>query len=133
MRHPCFEHHHDGISPIRIGAAFLAASAAWLLAPDLAWAAVTFGEIGFNVADNAKGVAKGVTMAGFAGGAGMGVWGCVEMYKAGKRQGDSTYGGGITKVVVGALLLGLSEFLGSGSATLFGSDQTAGLGELGLK
>jgi hypothetical protein len=34
------------------------------------------------VADNAKGVAKGITMAGFAGGAGMGVWGCVDMYNA---------------------------------------------------
>ena len=34
---------------------------------------------------------------------------------------------------VGALALGLGEFLGSGSATLFGSDQTSGLGELGIK
>ncbi|CAK7025433.1 MAG: hypothetical protein DELT_02562 [Desulfovibrio sp.] len=54
------------------------------------------------------------------------------MYKAGKNQGNSTYPGGVIKVVVGALLLGIGEFLGSGSATLFGSDQTSGLGELGL-
>ena len=56
----------------------------------------------------------------------------INMYKAGKHQGQSTYAGGITKVVIGALALGLGEFLGSGSATLFGSDQTSGLGDLGL-
>ena len=70
------------ISPGRLVATFAAISAIWLLAPDIAHAAVAFGEIGQNVAANAKGVAKGVTVAGFAGGAGMGVWGCVEMYNA---------------------------------------------------
>lgn len=54
------------------------------------------------------------------------------MYKATKNQGQHTYGAGLTKVIIGALVLGLGEFLGSGSATLFGSDQTTGLGELGL-
>lgn len=54
------------------------------------------------------------------------------MYKASKSQGQATYHGGIVKLLVGALVLGLGEFLGSGSATLFGSDQTSGLGELGL-
>ena len=54
------------------------------------------------------------------------VWTCT------KNQGQSTYAGGLTKVVIGALALGLGEFLGSGSATLFGSDQTSGMGELGL-
>ena len=53
------------------------------------------------------------------------------MYKATKNQGQSTYAGGLTKVVIGALALGLGELLGSGSATLFGSDQTSGMGELG--
>lgn len=56
----------------------------------------------------------------------------IDMYKATKNQGQSTYAGGLTKVVIGALALGLGEFLGSGSATLFGSDQTSGMGELGL-
>ena len=100
--------------------------------PEIINAAVTFGEIGQNVAESAKGVAKGITLAGYATGAGMGVWGCVDMYKATKNQGQSTYAGGLTKVVIGALALGLGEFLGSGSATLFGSDQTSGMGELGL-
>ena len=45
----------------------------------------------------------------------------IDMYKATKNQGQSTYAGGLTKVVIGALALGLGEFLGSGSATLFGS------------
>lgn len=120
------------VSPLRFTAAFLGMAAIWLLAPELAQAAVTFGEIGQNVAENAKGVAKGVTLAGYAAGAGMGVWGTVDMYKATKQQGQSTYAGGLTKVVIGALALGLGELLGSGSATLFGSDQTSGMGDLGL-
>ena len=57
----------------------------------------------------------------------------INMYKAGKGQGQGGYPSGIAKVLVGALALGLGEFLGSGSATLFGSDQTSGLGELGIK
>ena len=57
---------------------------------------------------------------------------CVDMYKATHNQGQATHARGLTKIIVGALLLGIGEFLGSGSATLFGSDQTSGLGELGL-
>lgn len=120
------------VSPLRWTAAFLSVAAVWLFAPEIVHAAVTFGEIGQNVAENAKGVAKGVTLAGYAAGAGMGVWGTVDMYKATKNQGQSTYAGGLTKVVIGALALGLGELLGSGSATLFGSDQTSGMGDLGL-
>lgn len=120
------------VSPLRLTAAFMGMAAVWLFAPEIVQAAVTFGEIGQNVADNSKGVAKGITMAGYTAGAGMGVWGCVEMYKATKQQGQSTYAGGLTKVMIGALALGLGELLGSGSATLFGSDQTSGLGDLGL-
>lgn len=120
------------ISSVRLSIFFMAITAIYLFAPELAQAAIGFGEIGQNVADNAKGVAKGITMGGYAAGAGMGVWGCVDMYKAGKQQGNSTYAGGITKVIIGALALGLGEFLGSGSATLFGSDQTTGLDDLGL-
>ena len=120
------------VSPLRFTAACLGMTAVWLYAPEIAQAAVTFGEIGQNVADNAKGVAKGITLTGYAAGAGMGVWGTVDMYKATKNQGQSTYAGGLTKVVIGALALGLGELLGSGSATFFGSDQTSGMGELGL-
>mgnify|MGYP000718161983 FL=1 len=125
----------EAVSPVRFTAAALSAAAVWLLVPELALAAVTFGDIGQNVADSAKGVAKGVTMAGFASGAGMGVWGCVDMYKASKSQSGQSgnYAPGIAKVVIGALALGIGEFLGSGSATLFGSDQTTGLDELGLR
>ena len=125
----------EAVSPVRFTAAALAAAAVWLLAPEMALAAVTFGDIGQNVADSAKGVAKGVTMAGFASGAGMGVWGCVDMYKASKSQSGQSgnYAPGVAKVVIGALALGIGEFLGSGSATLFGSDQTTGLDELGLR
>jgi hypothetical protein len=54
------------------------------------------------------------------------------MYKAAHSQGQQSPGRGLTKVIIGALLLGVGEFLGSGSATLFGSEQTSGLGELGL-
>lgn len=120
------------VSPVRFTVAFMGMAAVWLFAPEIVQAAVTFGEIGQNVADNSKGVAKGITMAGYAAGAGMGLWGTVDMYKATKNQGQSTYAGGLTKVIIGALALGLGELLGSGSATLFGSDQTSGMGELGL-
>ena len=120
------------VSPLRFTAVFMGMAAVWLFAPEIVHAAVTFGEMGENVADNAKGVAKGSTLAGYAAGAGMGVWGTVDMYKATKNQGQSTYAGGLTKVIIGALALGLGELLGSGSATLFGSDQTSGMGELGL-
>lgn len=120
------------VSPVRFTVACMGMAAVWLFAPEIVQAAVTFGEIGQNIADNSKGVAKGITMAGYTAGAGMGVWGCVEMYKATKQQGQSTYAGGLTKVMIGALALGLGELLGSGSATLFGSDQTSGLGDLGL-
>ena len=125
----------EAVSPVRFTAAALAAAAVWLLAPEMALAAVTFGDIGQNVADSAKGVAKGVTMAGFASGAGMGVWGCIDLYKASKSQSGQSgnYAPGVAKVVIGALALGIGEFLGSGSATLFGSDQTTGLDELGLR
>ena len=120
------------VSPVRFTVACMGMAAVWLFAPEIVHAAVTFGEIGQNIADNSKGVARGLTMAGYAAGAGMGVWGCVDMYKATKNQGQSTYAGGLTKVVIGALALGLGELLGSGSATLFGSDQTSGMGDLGL-
>ena len=120
------------VSPVRFTVACMGLAAVWLFAPEIVHAAVTFGEIGQNIADNSKGVARGITMAGYAAGAGMGVWGCVDMYKATKNQGQSTYAGGLTKVVIGALALGLGELLGSGSATLFGSDQTSGMGDLGL-
>ena len=120
------------VSPVRFTVACMGMAAVWLFAPETVHAAVTFGEIGQNIADNSKGVAKGITMAGYAAGAGMGLWGTVDMYKATKNQGQSTYAGGLTKVIIGALALGLGEFLGSGSATLFGSDQTSGMGELGL-
>ena len=120
------------VSPVRFTVACMGMAAVWLFAPEIVHAAVTFGEIGQNIADNSKGVAKGITMAGYAAGAGMGVWGCVDMYKATKNQGQSTYAGGLTKVLIGALALGLGELLGSGSATLFGSDQTSGMGDLGL-
>ena len=119
-------------SPVRWTAAAISITAVWAFAPEIAQAAVAFGEIGQNVAENAKGVAKGITMSGFAGGVGMGVWGCVDMYKAAHSQGQQSPARGLTKVIIGALLLGVGEFLGSGSATLFGSDQTSGLGELGL-
>ena len=105
------------VSPVRFTVACMGMAAVWLFAPEIVHAAVTFGEIGQNIADNSKGVARGITMAGYAAGAGMGVWGCVDMYKATKNQGQSTYAGGLTKVVIGALALGLGELLGSGSAT----------------
>lgn len=70
------------ISPWRVTAVVLGCCAVWLCGPDIAQAAVTFGEMGQNVSENAKGVAKGVTHAGYAAGTTMGVLGFVEMYNA---------------------------------------------------
>ncbi len=44
------------------------------------------------------------------------------MYKAVHSQGQQSPAKGVSKLLVGALLLGVGEFLGSGSAMLFGSD-----------
>ena len=119
-------------SSLRRSLLMLGAGAAFLLAPDAADAAITAGEMGLNIADNAKGVAKGITMAGFATGIGMGLCGGIEMFKAAKERNDGSYKSGMVKVLIGSVLLGLGEALGSGSATLFGSDQTSGLNDLGL-
>jgi hypothetical protein len=74
-------HKSFAVSPLRL-AAVVGASVLCACAPEIAEAAVAFGEIGRNVAENAKGIARGITMGGFAAGAGMGVWGCVDMYNA---------------------------------------------------
>ncbi len=70
------------ISPLRFTAVFMGMATIWLFTPEIVHAAVTFGEMGENVAENAKGVAKGITLLGYAGGLGMGAWGTVDMYKA---------------------------------------------------
>ena len=122
------------LSNIMFWGCLMALAIVYLYWPALAQAAISFGDIGNNVADSAKGIAKGITLSGYAGGVGMGVWGIVEMVKASKQGGGGhTYGGGLIKIIMGALVLGLGEFLGSGSATLFGSDQPTGLDELGLR
>lgn len=79
------------ISPLRFTAVFMGMAAVWLFAPEIVQAAVTFGEIGQNIADNSKGVARGITMAGYAAGAGMGLWGTVDMYKASYCSIPSTF------------------------------------------
>jgi hypothetical protein len=70
------------VSPLRVSVAVLGVAAVALFAPEIAHAAVAFGEMGQNVAENAKGVAKGVTLTGYATGLTMGVLGGVEMYNA---------------------------------------------------
>lgn len=68
------------ISPWRVTAVAIGCGAIWLIGPEVAQAAVTFGEMGQNVAENAKGVAKGITLSGYAAGTAMGVFGFTEMY-----------------------------------------------------
>lgn len=122
------------VLPWQVTAVALGCCAIWLFGPEIAQAAVTFGEMGENVAENAKGVAKGVALTGYLIGAVMAILGFVEMYKASKGPGgQSTYTGGLAKLLIAALILGLGAFISSGSATFFGSDQTSGLGELGIQ
>lgn len=87
-------------SSLRLSLLMLGAGAAFLLAPDAADAAITAGEMGLNIADNAKGVAKGITMAGFATGIGMGLCGGIEMFKAAKERNDGSYKSGMVKVLI---------------------------------
>ena len=75
--------HFSSVSPLRITAVCVCIGAAWVFAPHIAHAAVAFGEIGQNVAENAKGVAKGITMGGYAAGAGMGLSLC-DLHHLGK-------------------------------------------------
>jgi hypothetical protein len=77
-----FPETYSTVSSARITAIVLSVAAVWLFSPEIVHAAVTFGEMGQNVAENAKGVAKGITMGGFAMGAGIGVWGLADMYNA---------------------------------------------------
>ena len=70
------------LCPVRTTATVLGATFVCLFAPEISHAAVAFGDIGRNIAENAKGVATGITLGGYCAGAGMGVWGCVGMYKA---------------------------------------------------
>ena len=123
----------ERVTPWQATVAVLAMAAVWLLNPEIVQAAVSFGEMGQNLGTDSKGIAKGVIMLGYVAGLIIGILGCVEMFKAGKRQGDSSYPGGLIKIVIGAMLLGIGALVGSGSTTFFGSDQTTGLGELGIK
>ena len=50
-----------------------------------------------------------------------------ELMAGSAAQGTTEYA-----ILVGVLALALGEIVGSGAATLFGSDQTSGLGELGI-
>lgn len=119
-------------TPTRCALSLLALSACALFTPELTHAAVSFGDIGQNVASNATGMAKGITMIGYLAGVIFVILGIVEMYQASKNEPQKTFGGGIVKILVGVLALALGEIVGSGAATLFGSDQTSGLGELGI-
>jgi uncharacterized membrane protein len=123
-----------GLSPLRVSMAFIAMFACILYAPQIVMAAVALGEIGQNVAQNAKGAAKGIMYFGFTMATGMFFWGGFELYKASKQgSGGYTYPGGFIKIGVAMLILGASAVISSFSATLFGSDQTTGLNELGLR
>jgi hypothetical protein len=125
--------YHDelSISPVQATAIALAVAAVCLFAPEIAHAAVAVGEIGQNIAENSKGVAKGVVYTGYAGGAAMSVAGLWDLTQA-KGNPNLGYGKGALKIFVGACLLGVWAIIGSGSATLFGSDQTSGMTELGF-
>ena len=54
------------------------------------------------------------------------------MYKAAHSQGQQSPAKGFMKLMIGVLLVGFGEVMGSGSATIFGSDRTTGLQELGI-
>lgn len=112
--------------------AFISMSAIFLLFPELSLAETSFGDIGNNLTENSKGIAEALKFIGFTGGTGSAVWGCFDLYQAGNGRGNATYSSGGKKIMVAVLLLGISSLVGSGSTTLFGTDQTTGLDELGI-
>lgn len=103
-----------------------------LMIPETVWANVGFGQIGENVKSNSLGIAQAIAYSGYAIGLGYGIWGCVDLAMAGNGRSSATSAGGLKKIFIGALLLGIGALLSAGSATLFGSDKTTGLKELGL-
>ena len=76
------------VSPVRFTVACMGMAAVWLFAPEIVHAAVTFGEIGQNIADNSKGVARGINGAmpperAWACGV---VWTCIRPRKSGTKH-----------------------------------------------
>ncbi len=110
---------------------FLSLSA-YCLFPELSFANTGFGDIGNNITENSKGVAEALKFLGYTAGMGFVVWGCFDLYGATNGRGNSTYASGLIKILIASLLLAAPSVIGSSSTTIFGTDQTTGLGELGL-
>lgn len=89
------------------------------------------GDLGENVASNMSGLAKGAQYGAFFIGLVSFIAGIFEFKGVGHKQG-CTVGGGVLKCGVGVCLLGLGAFLTASSTTIFGTDESSGMGELGL-
>jgi hypothetical protein len=87
--------------------------------------------LGENAATQVSGIAKVVQYGAFLGGLVLVVMGLFDFYKAGSSP-QHTVGSGAKKCVVGAVLLGLGAIITAFSASIFGSDQSSGMGEIGL-
>ncbi|MGL4208169.1 MAG: hypothetical protein ACRCTY_02150 [Candidatus Adiutrix sp.] len=88
------------------------------------------GDIGENIAGNMSGVAKGIQYAAFAGGVMSTVMGINDFRNVSSQK--ATVGQAVTKIAVGTAFLGLGAFISMSSSTIFGGDESSGMGELGL-
>lgn len=102
-----------------------------LMHPNVALAA-DLGSVGETVGDNLKRGAAALKYLSFTGGLYYGISGLKGMYDAQRQQGQVTMGQAATKLGIGAGLAGIGGVIQTMSATMFGSDQASGLGELGF-
>lgn len=127
-----FINHQLSISPLRWTAAVIGVAAVWLLMPEIVQAARHLRRNRRKCGGKRQRRRQGRHPCRIRLRCRHGRLGLRGHVQGHKRQGESTYPGGLIKILVGAVLLGLGETLGSGSATLFGADQTSGMSDLGL-
>lgn len=104
-------------------ALLLLGMAAGLLMPDLASAAIQFGEIGRNIGNNANGMTYGAHMFFVFLGWVMAGIGVLMGFTAHKKHEPAT--NGILTFLAGVVIISLTAIIGSGSSTIFGSDTSA--------
>ncbi len=117
---------------LRITVAFLSMASVMLFQPEIVHAAASFGDIGETIGENAKGMALAALMLGFFAGVVFGIFGVSDFVKASRQGSQDSYYSATWKIIVAVCLLGFSAVIGSGSMTIFETDQTTGFDELGL-
>lgn len=104
-------------------ALLLLGMAAGILVPDMASAAVQLGDIGRNIGGNASGMTYGAHMFFVFLGWVMAGIGILMAFTAHKKHEPAT--GGVLTFLAGVVVISLTAIIGSGTATIFGSDTSS--------